>query len=110
MKNMMDIRRLIGLIELHDDYAIALMNYYIDRGVTEGLQEYTDKKCDDWANGFIRMYSDEFKDRQTQIAVFRYLDSLGVKQGHTGKRFSEALYKQLHNRQNIYCNNTGNTL
>lgn len=48
------------------------------------------------AKNFIIEYQEQFNDREIQIAVFRYLDSLGVKQGHTGKRFSEALYKQLH--------------
>lgn len=93
----MDKNKLIDLIELHNEYAIALMDYYINKGVNiKKLQQYTDEQCDAWAKTFIAIYHNEFKDRQIQIAVFRYLDSLGVKQGHTGKRFSEALYKQLH--------------
>lgn len=99
----MDAKRLIDLIELHDRYAIVLMDHYINKGVDiKKFQQYTDEQCDAWAKTFIAIHHNEFKDRQIQIAVFRYLDSLGVKQGYTGKRFSEALYKQLHN---IFFNN-----
>ena len=102
----MDTKKLIDLIELHDRYAIALMDHYINKGMTaKDLQRCTDEQCDAWAKTFIASYHNEFRDRQTKIQVFRYLDSLGVKQGHTGKRFSEALYKQLHN---IFLNNQSN--
>lgn len=102
----MDTRKLINSIDLHDRYAIALMDHYINKGTNiKKLQQYTDEQCDAWAKTFIALYHRELSDRQTQIAVFRYLDSLGVKQGHTGKRFSEQLYKQL---QYIFINNQEN--
>ena len=92
----MDIKRLIDLIELKDRYAIALMDHYINKGVnTKDLQKYTDSICNDWARTFIALYHNEFNNRETEVAIFRYLDSIGVRQGHTGKRFSEALYKRL---------------
>lgn len=99
----MDSKKIIDFIELKDEYACALLDYYLDRmdedKITENLpklQQYADNVCESWAKNFISMYRDEFADREVQIAVFRHFDSLGVKQGHTGKRFSEALYKQLH--------------
>ena len=98
---MKDITKLIQEIELKDMYACALMDHYINMGKLAGLQEYTDRVCESWANTFIALHSRELSDRQIQITVFRYLDSLGVRQGHTGKRFSEALYKQLHE---LYAN------
>ncbi len=99
----MDTKKLINLIELKDRYAIALMDHYINKGLnTKDLQKYTDSVCDDWAKTFIALHNRELSDRQTQIAIFRYLDSLGVKKGHSSKRFSEALHRQLHN---IYSNN-----
>lgn len=87
--------KLIEEIKLKDLYACALMNHHINKGMTKGLQEYTDKICDEWARTFIGLHYRELSDRQTQISIFRYFDSVGVKYGHTGKRFSEALYKQL---------------
>lgn len=104
----MNAKKLIDLIELKDKYAIALMDHYINKGLAiSNVQKLTNSACDDWATSFIASYHKELADRETEIAVFRYLDSLGVKQGHTGKRFSEALYKQLHN---IYMDNQKNEL
>ena len=99
----MDVKKLIGLIELKDKYAIALMDHYINKGLnTKDLQILTDSVCNDWARTFIALYHNDLADRKTEVAVFRYLDSIGARQGHSGKRFSEALYKQLHN---IFINN-----
>lgn len=97
------INKLINLIELKDKSACALMDYYINKGVTANreFQKYIDDVCDSMAKNFIIKYQEQFNNRQMQIEIFRYLDSLGVKQGHTGKRFSEALYRQLH----LYINN-----
>lgn len=99
----MDAKKLIELIELKDKYVCALMDYYLDKieedqlsNDISNLQQYIDDVCDAWAKTFIALYNREFSDRQTQLDVFRHLDNLGVKQGYTGKRFSEALYKQLH--------------
>lgn len=99
----MATKKLIDLIELKDRYAIALMDYHLDKMEEDllperlsALQQYIDDVCESWAKTFIALYSRELSDRQMQIAIFRYLDSLGIKQEHTGKRFSEALYKQLH--------------
>lgn len=107
-------KQFIDLIELKDKSACALMDYYLDRideeqlpKILPKLQKYIDDVCDNMAENFIIKYQEQFNNRQTQIEVFRYLDSLGVKQGHTGKRFSEALYRQLHR---IYCNNSDKTL
>ena len=102
--------KLINEIELKDKYACALMDYHLDRleeGQLPKLQQYIDDICADWAKTFVALHSREVADRQIQIDIFRYLDSLGVKQGHTGKRFSEALYKQLHN---IFLNNQEQTI
>ena len=99
----MEAKKLIDFIELKDEYACALMNYYLDRTEEDqieekipALQQHTNNVCESWAKNFISMYREELNNKQIQIEIFRYLDSLGVKQGHTGKRFSEALYKQLH--------------
>lgn len=97
------ISKLINLIELKDKYACALMDYHLDRieddklsNVLPKLQKNINDMCDNMAKNFIIKYQEQFNDRQIQINMFRYLDNLGVKQGHTGKRFSEALYEQLH--------------
>ena len=94
----MDTKKLIELIELKDKYAIALMEHHLNKGVVanQKFQEYIDNICNDWAKTFITTYSNQFIDEQTRIAVFRYLDGFGAKHGHSGKRFSEALYRLLH--------------
>ena len=93
----MDTKRLIDLIEVKDRYACAMLDYYISKNITitNALQQYVDGVCDNMAINFIESHIDMFNDKQVQTEVFRYLNSLGVKQGHTGKRFSEALYRQL---------------
>ena len=98
----MTINRLIELIELKDKYAIALMDSQLN-GMPEEqidskistLQKYVDETCAEWAMVFICKHQEVFNDRQTRIEIYKYLNSLGVKEGNTGKRFSEALYKQL---------------
>ena len=96
---MKNIERLIQEIELKDIYARALFDHYIDSiedGKISQLQQYVDDVCNSWVRTFIALNNRELSDRQIQIAIFRYLDSLGVRHGHTGKRFSEALYRKLH--------------
>ncbi len=103
----MDSKKLIDLIKLKDKYAIALMDYYIDKGVnTKDLQRYIDSICDEWARTFIATYHNNLTEKEVQIAIFRYLDGIGAKQSHSGKRFSEALYRQMHN----YVNNQNSEL
>ena len=99
----MDSKKLIELIDLKDKYACALFDSQLD-GIEEGqvelnlqtLQKYVDDVCAEWAMVFVCRHQELFNDRQTRIDIYQYLNSIGAKSGHTGKRFSEALYKQLH--------------
>ena len=111
-----EAKKLITLIKLKDESACDLMDYYLDK--TEGLnskhlstlQKYIDDVCANWAESFICKHQELLNDKQIQIEIFKYLHSIGANKGHTGKRFSEALYKQLYARQNIHRSNTENTL
>jgi len=94
--DMIDASRLIGLIELKDRTARAMMSYYIAREADiDWLQQYTNETCDGWASEFIEKYKEEFSDEHIQVAVFKYLRSIYADQPHSGMRFSEALYKRL---------------
>ena len=91
------------MIELKNVYALALMDYQLDKIEEDSieqnilrLQKDVDDTCEHWAKVFICKHQELFSNRNTQIEIMRYLNSQGVKQGHTGKRFSEALYKQLY--------------
>ena len=96
----MNSTQLINKIELKDSYACALMDYYINKGDTEGLQQYTDEVCMEWARDFILQYNKELSDKQIRTEVFKYIASIGANKKHSGKRFSEQLYKQLRELSN----------
>lgn len=92
----MEIRRLIGLIEIKELQASAYFDYYLNNNVPiDVLQEMLDGYCERMAECFIKNHYSELENEETLVAIRRYITSLGANKPHSGKRFHEALYNEL---------------
>lgn len=92
----MEVKILIGLMEVKEMQASAYFDYYLNNNVPiDVLQEMLDGYCERMAESFVKNHYGDFENEETLVAIRRYIASLGANKPHSGKRFHEALYKEL---------------
>ena len=82
-------------MEVREMQAAAYFDYYLDKMPIDDLQKELDGYCERMAESFVKNHYREFENEETLVGVRRYITSLGANQPHSGKRFHEALYKEL---------------
>ncbi len=93
----MEVKKLIGLIEVRELQAYAYLDYYLDKMPIDDLQKELDGYCERMAETFVKNHYAELENEETLVAIRRYITSLGANKPHSGKRFHEALYIELKN-------------
>ena len=91
----MEVKKLIGLMEIKEMQAAAYFDYYLDKIPIEVVQNMLDGYCERMAESFVKNHYAEFEDEETLVSIRRYISSFGSDKEHSGKRFYEALYKKL---------------
>ena len=91
----MDVRNLIDLINIKEMQASAYFDFYFDKLQIDDLQKALDGYCERMAESFVKNHYGDFENEETLVAIRRYIASLGANKPHSGKRFHEALYKEL---------------
>lgn len=91
----METKKLIGLMDVKELQASAYFDYYMDKVQIDVLQNMLDDYCERMAESFVSNHYADFEDEETLVAVRRHITSLGANKPHSGKRFHEALYKEL---------------
>ena len=91
----MEVKKLIGLMEIREMQASAYFDFYFDRLQIDDLQKALDGYCERMAETFVENHYSELENEETLVAIRRHIASLGANKPHSGKRFHEALYKEL---------------
>jgi hypothetical protein len=88
-------RRLIDLMDVKEMQAMAYLEYYVEKMPRVILQKELDDYCDRMAEAFVENHHAEFENEETLSYVKKHIIAFGADKAHSGKRFYEALYKQL---------------
>lgn len=91
----MEVKKLIGLMEVKEMQVSAYFDFYFDKLQIDDLQKALDGYCERMAESFVKNHYGDFENEETLVAIRRYIASLGANNPHSGKRFHEALYKEL---------------
>ena len=91
----MEIKKLIGLIEVKEMQATAYFDYYLCKAPIDVVQDMLDGYCERMAESFVKNHYGDFENEETMVTIRRYITSLGANKPHSGKRFHEVLYKEL---------------
>ena len=91
----MDLRDLIGLAEIKEQQALALLTIYVGKIENKEIQEMIDNYCSNMADSFLLRHSEDFKDLKLNQEFRNYLLVKGADKPHSGYRFYEALYKKM---------------
>ena len=96
MEKLMEISELIKLADIKEKQAFAFTSYYCDKMEIDQLQKAIDAYCENMAKSFVAKHKQTLENSNKLLQFKQHILSLGANMPHSGKRFYEALYKQLH--------------
>ena len=91
----MTVERAIALFDVREKQALAFCEIYKDKLAYEDLQRAIDDYCNNMAKSFVENHSQAFTDETFRTQLKRHLHNVGADKPHSGKRFHEAIYKQV---------------
>ena len=94
----MTYSQLSGLIDIKDKQVFAYFTTALNQHGKEKMaliQSLTDQYASDMAKNFIAAHKDFFAKEENKALAYEKIKSLGADKPHSGRRFSEFLYKHL---------------
>ena len=105
----MDISQLIGLADVKEAQAFAMVSIYNGKVANEELQKAVDDYCNQMAKSFLSQHSKALTHDTLKLQLRRHILSIGADKKHSGHRFYEALYSQLNSLENTKNQNNSQT-
>lgn len=93
----MTLEDLIGLADVKEKQAFALLCYYNEKIPHDELQEKVDLYCDNLANTFVSDHRGDLSKKQIMLGMRKHILNIGADKKHSGHRFYESLYIKLNN-------------
>lgn len=91
----MNLNDLIGLADIKEIQAKALIDIYKDKVSNKELQQMIDNYCDNMSTTFLETYKEDLKNNQLTMGLRNYILNIKADKPHSGYRFYEALYRKL---------------
>ena len=97
----MDFKRLIELANIKESQAFAFTCFYAEKMDRDELQKAIDCYRNNMAKNFVLEHQEILGEREMNINLRRHISMLGADKKHSGKRFYEALFRQLNGNEDI---------
>ena len=91
----MDVKRLIDILDVKEEQALAFCSIYKDTLEYEDLQNAIDNYCANMVESFMENYKKELQNDTVVLQLRRHIHSIGADKEHSGKRVYETLYKRI---------------
>ena len=91
----MTLEKLIGLADVKEKQAMALLENLKDRIQNEEMQNAVDAYCLSMADVYVMNYKTDLQDKTIMNGLKKHIAKIGANEKHSGHRFYEALYKKL---------------